>query len=86
MVKLGDKVRDRINGFEGVVTGRADYLFGCRQVLVAPTQLGEQGKHPDSTWLDEDRVEVREEGFMPMPAGAATAAGGPLTAPTPPGR
>lgn len=58
--KLGDRVRDRINGMQGIVTGKADYLFGCRQVLVAPTTPGENGKHPDSWWLDEDRVEVVE--------------------------
>jgi hypothetical protein len=86
MAHLGDRVRDRINGFEGIVTGRAEYLFGCRQVLVAPTVLGEHGKVPESCWLDEDRVALVEVEAVPIPATAVEAGGGPLTCPAPPVR
>ncbi len=86
MVKLGDKARDTINGFEGIVTGRAEYLYGCVQVLVAPTTLTAEGKCPDSVWLDEGRVEVVAEEEIDRPASADERAGGPLTGPVPPGR
>jgi hypothetical protein len=86
MVNLGDKVRDRINGFEGIVTGRAVYLYGCVQVLVAPTKLAEDGKCPDSVWFDEDRVEAMAAPGAERPASADERAGGPLMGPTPPGR
>ncbi len=88
IVELGSRVRDRINGFVGIVTGRADYLFGCRQVLVAPEDLPADGKHSESVWIDEDRVEIvalravaAESAPGSMPAG-----GGPLTGPEPPKR
>lgn len=39
--KLGKKYRDTITGFEGVATGRFEYLHGCvRWQLV--------GKHPEN--------------------------------------
>lgn len=77
MAELGDKVKDRISGLEGVVTGRIDYLYGCRQVLVNPQEV-KDGKPIESSWLDEDRVEVVQAGCIPRPATAAAAAGGPM--------
>ena len=83
MANLGDKVKDRINGFTGIVTGRAEYLYGCVQVLVAPTVIGKDGKHPDSVWLDEDRVAVTKASVVGSPASAAVRAGGPQAYPAP---
>ncbi len=77
MAQLGDKVRDRINGFTGVITGRSEFLYGCIQVLVAPLTITPEGKHPDSVWLDEGRVEVIEEGAHERPASAPIRTGGP---------
>jgi len=59
MVKLGSMVRDRITGFEGVATGRAEYLHGCPTVLVESPQL-EKGEIKKQ-WIDEPRLEVIEE-------------------------
>lgn len=55
-IKLGTTVRDVITGFEGVVTGRAEYLTGCAQVQVVPRVLDKDGKRRDSEWFDEQRV------------------------------
>jgi hypothetical protein len=57
MVKLGQKVRDRITGFTGVVTGRVEYITGCNQLLIAPA-VGADGSHKESVWIDEQRVFV----------------------------
>ncbi len=53
-IKLGEKVKDNITGFDGVVTGRADYITGCRQYLVTPKAIKSEFK--SSVWLDEDRL------------------------------
>lgn len=58
-IKLGQKVRDIITGFEGIVTGRCEYITGCTQVLVAP-RCKEDGTTRDSGWFDEDRVELTD--------------------------
>jgi hypothetical protein len=57
MVELGSRVRDKITGFTGVVTGRVEYLTGCNQVLVAP-KCKDDGALVSSEWLDEQRVDV----------------------------
>ena len=57
MVTLGQKVRDKITGFSGIVTGRVEYLTGCNQLLVAPP-IKDDGAWRDSQWFDEQRVDV----------------------------
>jgi hypothetical protein len=56
-VELGDQVRDKVTGFKGIVTGKAQYLTGCKQVMVTP-KVGDDGKYVDACWLDVDRVEI----------------------------
>jgi len=55
MIKLGSKVKDTISGFEGIVVGRAEYLYGCVQILVQPEGLKEDGQPVASRWMDEQR-------------------------------
>jgi len=86
MAQLGDKVQDQINGFSGIVTGRCEYLYGCVQLLVAPMRVEKDGKHPDSVWLDEDRVSVMKTAQFRKPASARERLGGPAIGPLPPGR
>lgn len=50
----GDPVSDKVTGFSGTVTGRADYITGCRTYLVQPAM--KDGAWVDSRWLDEDRL------------------------------
>lgn len=47
-------VKDSITGFMGVVTGRCDYITGCRQYCVTPKAI--KNKPGDSHWIDEDRL------------------------------
>lgn len=52
---LGCRYRDVVTGFEGVATGRCEYLTGCNQVLLAPRSEG--GKPAEASWFDEQRLE-----------------------------
>ncbi len=54
-MELGIKVRDQITGFVGTVTGRAEYISGCTQCLVAPEAKG--GDFKDGQWFDIQRLE-----------------------------
>lgn len=47
-------VEDKITGFAGVVTGRAEYATGCRQYSVQPPV--KNGEYRSGVWLDEDRL------------------------------
>jgi hypothetical protein len=55
--RLGDKLKDRINGFNGVCTSRAQHLFGCARYWIEPQELKE-GKPVDGRWYDEDSLEI----------------------------
>jgi len=57
MNRLGMKVRDRITGFEGIITGHVVYISGCNQDLVNP-RVDADGKLRDSQWFDEQRLEL----------------------------
>ena len=63
MVKLGQKARDIITGFEGIVIGRAEYLYGCAQYGLMPPVV--DGRLTGSEWFDEGRIEVIGVGVAP---------------------
>lgn len=44
-IKLGDKVRDNVSGFEGITVGRTLFLNGCIQYVIAG-KVGKEGKFP----------------------------------------
>ena len=54
-IKLGQKVKDSITGFEGIVVAKAEYLDGCIRYQVQPQQLPD-GKSIDTEWIDEQRL------------------------------
>lgn len=75
-VKLGDKVKDVITGFEGIATGWLQYIHGCKRLLIAPP-VDKDGKLLDGQWFDEQRVELIEAREIPdTTKGAATLPGG----------
>lgn len=79
MVNLGDRVTDTITGFEGAVTGIADYITGCRQCCVQPS--AKDGKFEEARWFDDDRLDVLEAGAVNL--GNRKRNGGPQPNPAP---
>lgn len=59
-IKNGDKVRDTISGFEGIVTGITSWLNGCDTAGVKPQKLHE-GKPIENQWFDIMRLQKIEE-------------------------
>jgi hypothetical protein len=57
-IALGDKVRDSISGFDGIATGRFEYLSGCVRIEVTPDRLDKDGKLIDYAVIDELRLVV----------------------------
>lgn len=55
-VILGQRVRDRVTGFEGVVIGRTEFLYATPRVWVDPGLMND-GKPIEASWFDEPRVE-----------------------------
>lgn len=54
-VKIGDTVRDAISGYEGVVIGRTEWIYGCIRFTVQ-TQGLHEGKPIDPVSLDEGQA------------------------------
>lgn len=68
MIALGYEVKDRITGFAGVVTGRAEYISGCTQCLVAPP-VSNDGAFRQGEWFDEQRLDVTNAKAMKLSNG-----------------
>lgn len=62
-VVMGCKARDKITGFEGLVTGRCSYLYGCQQWCLTPA--AKDGEVKNSNWFDEGRIEWVGPGVLP---------------------
>lgn len=56
MIKLGQRVKDSITGFDGIVVARAEYLNGCVLLQVEPTKLNKDGSAMKAVWFDEQRL------------------------------
>ncbi len=67
--ELGDILKDRVTGFEGVAIGRTAWFTGCDTVGIKPTTL-KDGKTIDAEWFDIRRiVKVEEKVSEATPSG-----------------
>jgi hypothetical protein len=82
-IKLGDRAKDRISGFEGVVTARTEWLTGVVRYGLEPEALRD-GKPGEIQWFDEGRLTEPSQkstvGFQELPA--VPARGGPTPNPS----
>lgn len=56
-IKLGDKARDKISGFEGTVIAQHVYLNGCVRFSIQPNEL-KDGKRIESDAFDVEQIEL----------------------------
>jgi len=57
MIKLGEKVKDKISGLTGIATTRLEYLNGCVQYTISPKL--EKGKTELVAYnIDEENLEI----------------------------
>lgn len=79
-LSIGSKVRDKITGFEGVVTGKASYITGCDQYLVQPPVKAD-GDFVEGKWCDDGRLTVIEENAVAAEDVTGDANGADIPAP-----
>lgn len=58
MIKLGQKVKDYITGFEGIATSRTEYMYGCARITVEGVIKDEKEA---IFYFDEQRLQVIED-------------------------
>ena len=55
---IGDKLRDKISGFEGIVTAKTEWYNGCKRYRLEPDKLNpETGGLIEDETFDEDQLE-----------------------------
>lgn len=75
-LKLGDKAKDEISGFQGTIVAITEWLNGCRRITIQPEQLFE-GKPVEHHTFDAEQVSKVEE----RPPLSPSRTGGPSIAP-----
>jgi len=58
--KNGQRVRDRLSGFEGTITDEVEYMNGCIRYQIQPRLLVD-GTYQDSVIIDEQQLELLVE-------------------------
>jgi hypothetical protein len=71
-INLGDLVSHKINGYEGVATGLAQYMSSGNQVLVSQEKLTDDNKLPESHWIDEGMLSMLKQNHLDLENFAAT--------------
>jgi hypothetical protein len=56
MIKLGDSVRDKVTGFEGIALARMEALYEATQLRVHPSTVNTSGEIRTSVWIEEERL------------------------------
>jgi len=64
-VKLGQKVKDNISGFQGIAVCRMLWLHGCERISVQPP-VDKDGKQPEPQTFDEPQLDIISEGVIGM--------------------
>lgn len=64
-VKLGDRVKDKVTGFEGIAVSRHSYLNGCDRINVQPL-VDKDGKIPEDQTFDEPQLVVTKAGYYKL--------------------
>ena len=60
---LGKFGRDKVTGFEGVITIKSVYLYGCDSYTLSPK--AKDGKIEDAHTFDAGRIEIISDGIRP---------------------
>jgi hypothetical protein len=77
-IELGDVVRDKVTGFEGVAIGVTTWLHGCRRITVQPRAL-KDGRPIEPLSFDEPQLEIVETKVVEQ---GSRKTGGPRPEPT----
>lgn len=62
VIELGDIVREKITGLEGVVIGKSQWLENCERLIVQPQGISKDGEPHKSHQFDIPSCELIEKG------------------------
>lgn len=65
MADLGDRAKDKVTGYTGIVVAKTHWLNGCVRVNIQSEAL-KDGKPLDAEGFDSEQVEVIAKGVHPV--------------------
>ncbi len=74
-IRMGQKVKDIVTGFEGIVVARVEFINGCVQYAVRP-KVDDKGNMVESEYIDVDRLKLVNSGVQGMMKTYETTIGG----------
>lgn len=63
-IEHGDKVKDKISGFKGIVVAITTWFNGCVRITVQPDKVKGDGTLPDGQTFDSQQIEVLKKGAI----------------------
>lgn len=60
--KLGQKVKDKVTGYQGIITGRTEWLNGCIRYCIQAKKK-KDGTIPETEHVDEAQVRLVDQGL-----------------------
>ena len=76
MIELGDKVKDTVTEFEGIVIALSSYLHGCTRVGVKSVSL-KDGIPTEAQWFDAPQLKIIARGVVEVTNPQKDTPGGP---------
>lgn len=64
MIEIGDRVKDAITGYVGIVIGVSKWITGCITYGVKAERLDKDGKDMEAVWFDENRLVLVKRGAI----------------------
>ena len=61
MIQLGDRVKDKVTGFEGIAVARTEWLYGCIRIEVQ-AKVKTNGEIEDARMFDEGSPQATQDG------------------------
>lgn len=66
VVENGDRARDKISGFSGIVTCMSTWINGCVRAYVQPEEVKKDGGLPEGVSFDVEQLDVLEKQAVRM--------------------
>jgi hypothetical protein len=64
MIEIGDKVKEIVTGYEGIVLAHAIWAYNGDTFGIQKSTLTASGMAEDAQWFDEVRLDVRVKGVL----------------------
>jgi len=79
-IKLGDRAKDKISGFKGIVIARTVWLNGCVRITIQPEACNKDGSVIENQTFDVHQMELVKSDALEAARESRT--GGPSIKPT----